>query len=131
MASDCDTLEAQLPQAVWTGDGLLPDSLSPGTQHKIAGRGSDLSAHEPVTLDVDAVSFTDVTTGRSDYTYFSRADTTKSCPRHFSRVGAATLGWISGTDAVKTSSNINEIGAVEIAPPPVSQSMKIFSVRGV
>ena len=37
MASDCDTLEGQLPQAVWTGDGLLPDSLLPGTQHKIAG----------------------------------------------------------------------------------------------
>ena len=53
---------------MWTGDGLLPDSLSPGTQHKIAGRGSDLSAHEPVTLNVDA----DVTTGRSDHTYSSK-----------------------------------------------------------
>ena len=71
-------------------------SLSLGTQHKIAGRGSDLSAHEPVTLDVDAVSFTDVTTGRSDHTYFSRADTTNSCSRRFSRVGAANVGWISG-----------------------------------
>ena len=82
MASDCDTLERQLPQAVWTGDGLLPNSLSPGTQHKIAGRGSDLSAHEPVTVEVDAVSFTDVTTGRSDHT-FSRADTTNSYPSVF------------------------------------------------
>jgi len=70
MASDCDTLERRLPQAVWTGDGLLPDSLSPGTQHKIAGRGSDLSAHEPVTVEVDAVSFTDVPTGCSDHIYF-------------------------------------------------------------
>ena len=33
-------------------------------------RGSDLSAHEPATLDVDVVSFTDVTTGRSDHTYY-------------------------------------------------------------
>ena len=67
--------DGQLPQAVWTADGLLPDSYTPGTRHKIADRGSDLSAHEPVTVEVDAVSFTDVTTGRSDHT-FSRTDTT-------------------------------------------------------
>ena len=40
------------------------------------------------------------------------------------------MGWISGTDAIKTSSNINEIGAVEVAPPRFTE-YENFSVRGV